>query len=90
MFPPNNPVLHRTLQGEALSRPPKGFSADDPALEGIKKKQWYYFKTDLDLGVALTPKLLPELMKRLQAMTPMVSFFNRGLAPRDRSRDFHF
>ena len=35
---------------EALSRPPKGFSAEDPALEWIKKKQWYYYKTDLDLG----------------------------------------
>ena len=49
-----------TLQGEALSRPPKGFSAEDPALEWIKKKQWYYYKTDLDLGVALTPKLYQE------------------------------
>ncbi len=78
------------LQGDALSRPPKGFSAEDPALEWIKKKQWYYFKTDLDLGLAVTPKLLPEIVKRLRAMTPMVTFFNRGLAPRDRSRDFLF
>ena len=78
------------LQGDSLARPPKGFAADDPALEWIKKKQWYYYKTDMDLGVALTPKFLPELVKRLKAMSPMVTFFNRGLAPRNSSRDFHF
>jgi len=82
--------LMGALQGDSLARPPKGFAADDPALEWIKKKQWYYYKTDMDLGVALTPKFLPELVKRLKAMSPMVTFFNRGLAPRNSSRDFHF
>lgn len=78
------------LQGDALSRPPKGFSPDDPAIEWLKKKQWYYYKKDLDLGLALTPKLLPELIKRLKAMKPMVEFFNRGLAGKSRSNDFLF
>lgn len=78
------------LQGDSLARPPKGFSPDDPAIEWIKKKQWYYYKTDLDLGLALTPRFLPELVKRLNAMSPMVTFFNRGLAPRGSSRDFLF
>jgi len=82
--------LMGALQGDSLARPPKGFAADDPALEWIKKKQWYYYKTDMDLGVALTPKFLPELVKRLKAMSPMVTFFNRGLAPRNSARDFHF
>ncbi len=76
------------LQGDSLSRPPKGFAADDPAIEWIKKKQWYYYKTDLDLGLALTPKLLPEIVKRLKATAPMVKFFNRGLETRGDSRDF--
>jgi len=75
------------LQGEGLSRPPKGFSAEDPALEWIKKKQWYYYSTNMDLGLALTPKFLPELVKRLKAMSPMVAFFNRGLA---KPKQFHF
>jgi len=79
-----------TLQGDSLARPPKGFSPEDPAIEWIKKRQWYYYKTDLDLGLALTPKFLPEVVKRLKAMGPMVSFFNRGLAPKGNSRDFLF
>lgn len=82
--------LMGALQGDSLSRPPKGFSAEDPALEWIKKKQWYYYKTDMDLEIALTPKFLPELVKRLKAVAPMVTFFNRGLAPRNPSRNFHF
>lgn len=76
------------LQGNSLARPPKGFAADDPAIEWIKKKAWHYYKTDLDLGLALTPKLLPEIVKRLKAVTPMIKFFNRGLASRDNSRDY--
>lgn len=78
------------LQGDSLTRPPKGFSPDDPAIEWIRRKQWYYYQTDLDLGLALTPKLLPELIRRFKAMTPMITFFNRGLAPRDNGRDFLF
>jgi uncharacterized protein (TIGR02453 family) len=72
------------LQGDSLARPPKGFSAEDPAVEWVKKKQWFYYKTDLDLGLALTPKFLGELVKRLRVMTPMVVFLNRGIEGRRR------
>lgn len=86
----NATKLAGELQGDSLARPPKGFSAEDPAIEWIKKKQWYYYKTDMDLGLALTPKFLPEVVKRLKAMSPMVNFLNRGLAARNSSRDFLF
>ncbi len=76
------------LQGDSLARPPKGFSAEDPAVEWVKKKQWYYYKTDLDLELALTPKFLGELVKRLRVMTPMVVFLNRGLEGRRRTEEF--
>jgi len=78
------------LQGDSLTRPPKGFSAEDPAAEWVKKKQWYYYKTDLDLGLALTPKFLGELVKRLRVMTPIVVFLNRGLDGRRRAGEFFY
>jgi uncharacterized protein (TIGR02453 family) len=78
------------LQGDSLTRPPKGFSAEDPAAEWVKKKQWYYYKTDLDLGLALTPKFVGELVKRLRVMTPMVVFLNRGLEGRRRAGEFFY
>ncbi|MBM3756873.1 MAG: DUF2461 domain-containing protein [Acidobacteria bacterium] len=72
------------LQGDALSRPPKGFSLDDPAIEWIKRKAWYYYDTRMDLALATTPKLQTEIVKRLKAMTPIVQFFNRAVTVKPR------
>jgi len=65
--------------GEQLSRVPKGFPADHPAADLVRHKQWYYDAL-LDVGLATTPRLLPELVKRFRAMIPLVEFFNRPLA----------
>jgi uncharacterized protein (TIGR02453 family) len=70
------------LQGEALSRPPKGFAPEDPAVEWIKRKQWYYYTTNISPDLACTPKLLAELWKRCKAAAPFVAFCNRCLRPR--------
>ncbi|MGI8990300.1 MAG: DUF2461 domain-containing protein [Bryobacteraceae bacterium] len=64
------------LQGEKTSRPPKGFDAAHPAIELLKHKQ-YILGTTLDSALAVTPKLFPEIMARLEAMTPFVEFLNR-------------
>lgn len=64
--------------GERLARVPKGFPADHPAADLLRWKQWYY-DVQLDAGLALTPRLLPELVKRFRAMLPLVEFFNRSL-----------
>ncbi len=64
--------------GERLSRPPKGFAADDPALETLKQKQFLASDT-LDLELALSPKLLPELAKRFEALAPFIGYLNQPL-----------
>jgi uncharacterized protein (TIGR02453 family) len=66
------------LQGDALTRPPKGFPPDHPANEWIKRKQWYYWR-ELDAALATTPKLVPEVLKRFEKMLPVVEFFNEPL-----------
>jgi uncharacterized protein (TIGR02453 family) len=71
------------LQGESLTRVPKGFDASHPAAGLIKKKQWVYY-TILDPAVATTPKLLGEIVKRFEAMTPVVEFLNAPLVARKR------
>lgn len=82
-------ALAGELQGDTLRRPPKGFSADDPAIEWVKRKGWYYYSTtSLPVETAGTPKLLPELMKRFKAMAPLVAFFNRGLKRKASASDF--
>ncbi len=66
------------MSGEQLVRVPKGFCADHPAADLVRHKQWLYDVT-LNAALATTAKLLPEIVRRFQAMTPFVDFLNRPL-----------
>jgi uncharacterized protein (TIGR02453 family) len=71
--------LRRTfgeLQGEQLTRMPKGFPIDHPAEARLRMKQWYLENT-VDAGVINSPKLVPELVKNFQIMLPLVEFLNQ-------------
>lgn len=74
-------TLMGELQGESLSRPPKGFPPDHAAIEWIKRKQWYFWR-ELDAPLATTPELVPEVLKRFEKMLPVVEFFNEPLLAR--------
>ena len=74
------------LHGEGLSRPPKGFRSDHPAIELIKRKQWYFDLT-LPAEEATKPAFAQTLGKRFQAMLPVVEFLNRGLGPTAKMQD---
>jgi uncharacterized protein (TIGR02453 family) len=69
------------LQGDSVSRVPKGFDSEHPAADLIKRKH-YLLDTQLDPKIATTPKLLKELVIRIEAMTPFVEFLNRPLVAR--------
>jgi uncharacterized protein (TIGR02453 family) len=78
----NNKSLRKTvggLQGEQLSRMPKGFPVDHPAEGLLRRKQWYLEST-LPISLLTTPRVVPELAKRFAAMAPMVEFLNRPFA----------
>jgi uncharacterized protein (TIGR02453 family) len=68
------------VTGEKLSRPPKGFAADDPSIETLKQKQFLAGAT-LDPALALSPKLLPELSKRFETLAPFIDYLNQPLLP---------
>lgn len=68
-------------RGESAVRPPKGFAADHPAIDLIKRKQHVFFE-HLDSAIATTPKLFGEVLKRFEAMTPMIRFFDQALIDR--------
>jgi uncharacterized protein (TIGR02453 family) len=63
------------IKGEKLSRPPKGFSAEHPAVELLKGKQWYFWR-ELDPRLAETPKVYTEVLSRFEKMAPIVEFLN--------------
>lgn len=66
------------LQGEQLSRVPKGFLPDHPAADLLRYKQFLLY-TVLAADIVTTPKLYSELIKRFRAMTPFLQFLNRPL-----------
>jgi uncharacterized protein (TIGR02453 family) len=73
--------LFGAMQGEQLSRVPKGFRADHPAADLLRFKQFLWFTT-LDAAIVTTPKLFTELEKRFRALTPFLEFLNAPLRGR--------
>ncbi len=79
-------TLMGELQGDQLSRVPKGFPCEHPAADLIRYKQWLHYVT-LDPKLATTPKLYPEIVKRLRVLIPVMEFLNAPLVAA-RKRDF--
>jgi uncharacterized protein (TIGR02453 family) len=77
--------LFGAMQGEQLSRVPKGFCAEHPAADLLRFKQFLLFTT-LDAAMVTTPKLFVELEKRFRAMAPFLDFLNAPLAGKRRDR----
>ena len=67
-----------TLEGEQLSRVPKGFPADHPAADLLRYKQFLVSVTHPSER-ALDKELLPLLTACFRAMTPLVRFLNKPL-----------
>jgi uncharacterized protein (TIGR02453 family) len=73
------------LQGDQLSRVPKGFPAEHPAADLVRYKQWLVYVT-LDPSIATTRKLFSEVSKRFRAMMPFLEFLNAPLAATRKRR----
>jgi uncharacterized protein (DUF2461 family) len=71
-------TLMGEMHGDQLSRVPKGFPADHPAADLLRYKQWLFYVM-LDPALATTPKLLPEIRNRFEAMMPFLEFLNKPL-----------
>ena len=62
----------------ALSRPPKGFPAEHPAIEWIKWRQWGVAAT-LPADPALQPKFAETISAYFRLAQPLVDFLNEPL-----------
>ena len=67
------------LQGDTLTRVPKGFDADHEAADWLRMKQWLFFKT-LDGGEWMRkPALFKEVATRFKVIAPVIEFLNEPL-----------
>jgi uncharacterized protein (TIGR02453 family) len=75
------------LQGDELTRVPKGFDPSHPAVALIKKKDWI-LDTTLDSGLATSARLSREITDRFRVMTPLIEYLNRPLLSTKTSKNW--
>jgi uncharacterized protein (TIGR02453 family) len=75
------------LQGECLVRPPSGFAADHPAIDLLRKKQFYVLQTEPP-QLAEGPDLFPRLITLFSAMMPLIRFLNAPLQSWDAGHGY--
>ncbi len=66
------------FDGQRLMRPPKGFAADDPAMDLLLCRQWGVAAT-LPVEVATKPTLVKEIVERFRLAAPVVKLLNTPL-----------
>jgi len=64
--------------GQKLIRPPKGYEAENPAIEFLKLKSFTASRKIPD-NMLTSEKLIPFVKESLTTLKPMISFVNRGL-----------
>jgi uncharacterized protein (TIGR02453 family) len=71
--------LFGDLEGERLSRVPKGFPADHPAADVLRYKN-YILYVERPPTLATSPKLYDEIVDRYRAMLPFLNFLTASFA----------
>jgi uncharacterized protein (TIGR02453 family) len=78
----DRPVVKKTFkefEGEPLTRPPKGFPCEHPAMDLIKCKQWG-LSTTLPAETALESNFATILIKHFKLLAPVVDALNTPIA----------
>jgi uncharacterized protein (DUF2461 family) len=71
--------VFKEFEGEALTRPPKGFPPEHAAMDLIKQKQWG-LSTTLPAETALEANFAATLVKHFKLLAPMVDALNTPIA----------
>src|SRR5215472_5882356 len=74
------------LEGEQLSRVPRGFPTDHPAADLLRFKYFILFK-ELPPALATSPKLYKEIVDRFRAMVPFMRFLTAAFATQQKKLD---
>ena len=63
---------------DLLARPPKGYEAENPAIEFLKMKSFIVSRSFTDAELQ-SKSLLKEVLKTFEAMKPFIGFLNRSM-----------
>jgi uncharacterized protein (TIGR02453 family) len=74
------------LEGDQLSRVPRGFAADHPAADLLRYKYYILYK-ELPPAVATSPKLHKEIVERFRVMVPFMRFLTESFAAQEKKPD---
>ena len=72
------------LEGERLSRVPRGFPKDDPAAAYLKHRNFLAGR-EFPPELATTRDFYPTLLATFKAVMPIVRFLNEPLVPAEKS-----
>lgn len=75
--------LMQEIDGMRLTRPPKGFAADDPAMDLLLCRQWGVVAR-LPVETATNPALLKVIVERFKIAAPIVALLNAPLTPKPK------
>ena len=76
------------FDGLRLTRPPKGFPKDHPAMDLVACRQGGV-STTVPAEIALKPTLRKEIVSRFRAAAPLIEFLNRPLTARSAAKPNH-
>jgi uncharacterized protein (TIGR02453 family) len=66
------------VRGDGLTRPPRGFDAEHPLIEHIKRKSFYAMQ-EAKSALALSPKLVEEAVGAFKAVAPLMRFLCKAV-----------
>jgi uncharacterized protein (TIGR02453 family) len=78
----NRPAVRKAFtefEGNTLSRPPKGFPKDHPAMDLVQHRQWGLSAT-LPPAIALKPEFAATIIRYFQLAAPLVDALNTPIA----------
>jgi len=66
------------LKGDSLQRPPRGFNAEHPLIEDIKRKS-YFAMQQVDQGMACGPRFIRGVERAFGCVSPLMEFISFAL-----------
>ena len=64
------------IRGDGLKRPPRGFDADSPHMEDLKRKSFFAMKTLSTSDSVMTAAFVEEVISTFEAATPLMHFIS--------------